>query len=356
MCKNQNKDSIQLYGFILTIIYFIFLIVNIFLAGFDFKESHQNWAEGPYKVIGILQLIVVCVGFIIVILGFLSFKIFKDNTGINAIVRKKNIKKFLYNKIIYFSILILLSSLFTMSVCILILVGSTIGRIKNYIGCNTQFKGLLKYWRSIDAYIIEADKKLCSSDCICKLNEFSEKMFQNDPIAYTIYSNFWYKSNNESDINAYEKIQDCNNIDLQSIYDNEYKSYYDMKINGDKFNTFWKNVEERFDCAGFCITNYQSDYDIIENADSDSRNYPNQIPMIKYTFSGINKGPVKHKGCFRLLVNWMIDSLISFGILGLIASVIQFCIFIISVQLLCNCFEGNGEDIRDSNDNNEGGE
>jgi heme/copper-type cytochrome/quinol oxidase subunit 2 len=100
MCKNQNKDSIQLYGFILTIIYFIFLIVNIFLAGFDFKESHQNWAEGPYKVIGILQLIVVCVGFIIVILGFLSFKIFKDNTGINAIVRKKNIKKFLYNKII----------------------------------------------------------------------------------------------------------------------------------------------------------------------------------------------------------------------------------------------------------------
>ena len=96
MCKNQSKDSIQLYGLMLTLIYFIFLIVNIFLAGFDFKESHQNWAEGPYKVIGILQLIVVCVGFIIVILGFLSFKIFKDNTGINAIVRKKKILKNFY--------------------------------------------------------------------------------------------------------------------------------------------------------------------------------------------------------------------------------------------------------------------
>ena len=84
MCKNQSKDSIQLYGLMLTLIYFIFLIVNIFLAGFDFKESHQNWAEG------ILQLIVVCVGFIIVILGILVFKILKDKTGLTAIVRKKN--------------------------------------------------------------------------------------------------------------------------------------------------------------------------------------------------------------------------------------------------------------------------
>ena len=90
MCKNQSKDSIQSYGLILTLIYFIFLIVNIFLAGFDFKESHQNWAEGPYKVIGILQLISVCVGFIIVILGILVFKILKDKTGFTAIVRKKN--------------------------------------------------------------------------------------------------------------------------------------------------------------------------------------------------------------------------------------------------------------------------
>jgi heme/copper-type cytochrome/quinol oxidase subunit 2 len=97
MCKNQSKDSIQLYGLMLTLIYFIFLIVNIFLAGFDFKESHQNWAEGPYKVIGILQLVVVCVGFILVILGILAFKVFKENTGINAIVRKKN-----YIKIIFY--------------------------------------------------------------------------------------------------------------------------------------------------------------------------------------------------------------------------------------------------------------
>ena len=237
-----------------------------------------------------------------------------------------------------------------MSVCILILVGATVGRIKNYLGCNTRFKGLLKYWRSIDSYIIEADKKLCSSECICKFNAFSEKMFESDPIAYTIYSNFWNKSYNESDENAFEKIQDCNNINLQYIYDNEYKSYYDMKINSEKFNIFWKNVEERFDCAGFCITNYQSDYDIIKNADGDSRNYPNQIPMIKYTFSGINKGPVKHKGCFRLLVKWMIESLISFAVLGLISSIIQLCIFVISVELLCNCFQGNEEEKRDSNE------
>jgi len=91
MCKGQTKENIEKYGLILTIIYFIFLIVNIFLAGYVFKESHQDWAEGPYNVIGILQLVDVCLGFIIVILGFLSFQIFKDKKPINAIVRIKTI-------------------------------------------------------------------------------------------------------------------------------------------------------------------------------------------------------------------------------------------------------------------------
>ena len=79
MCKGQTKENIEKYGLILTIIYFIFLIVNIFLAGYVFKESHQDWAEGPYNVIGML------------LLGFLSFQIFKDKKPINAIVRIKTI-------------------------------------------------------------------------------------------------------------------------------------------------------------------------------------------------------------------------------------------------------------------------
>ena len=98
MCQNQSKDSIQKFGLILTIIYFIFLIVNIFLAGFDFKESHQNWAEGPFKVIGILQLVMVCLGFFVVILGFLTFIILKNNNGLITIVRIKKIKKTFKNK------------------------------------------------------------------------------------------------------------------------------------------------------------------------------------------------------------------------------------------------------------------
>ena len=233
-----------------------------------------------------------------------------------------------------------------MSICILILVGSSVGKIKNYIGCNTKFKGLLKYWNSIDRYIIESDKKLCSSSCICKFNEFSEKMFESDPIAYTIYKNYWYKSNSSNEDSSYERIQDCPNVDIQTIYDEDYKDYYDREINGNKFNIFWKNVEERFNCAGFCITNYQSDSNIIEGSSIDTRYYPNQIPMVKYTFSGINRGPVKHKGCFRLLMKWMIDALISFAVLGLISSFFQFGIFICSISLLCECynFEDDKED------------
>ena len=50
-----------------------------------------------------------------------------------------------------------------MSICILILVGSSVGKIKNYIEFNKKFKVILKNWNRIDRYINESDKKLCSS-------------------------------------------------------------------------------------------------------------------------------------------------------------------------------------------------
>ena len=55
-------------------------------------------------------------------------------------------------------------------------------------------------------------------------------MFESDPIAYTIYKNYWYKSNSSNEDSSYERIQDCPKIDIQTIYDEDYKDYYDRKI------------------------------------------------------------------------------------------------------------------------------
>ena len=40
------------FGLTLTIVFFIFLIPNIFLAGYDYKETHTKWIKSPYKFIG----------------------------------------------------------------------------------------------------------------------------------------------------------------------------------------------------------------------------------------------------------------------------------------------------------------
>ena len=100
-----------------------------------------------------------------------------------------------------------------------------------------------------------------------------------------------------------------------------------MKINGERFNIFWKKVEEYF----------------------------GQIPLVKYIFSNFTKGPVKHKGCFRLLVNWIIDFLISFGCIGLVASVLQIIMFICGFSLLFNMYNKSDDDYVDNDDeeNNE---
>ena len=226
-----------------------------------------------------------------------------------------------------------LSCLFNISISILILVGASVGKVKHYSGCNTEYKGLLKYWKSIDKYIIEADKVLCSENCKCYTNSITEKLFMKEPTAKNIYNKYYVVDKNSNNT----KIQDCESVKIvQTQYDNIYSSYYGVKINGERFNKFWKKIEEYFECSGFCQTNYQIFNNKEKKDNNDAESYSGQIPLVKYIFSDFTKGPVKHKGCFRLLVNWIIDFLISFGSIGLGASVLQIIMLMCGLSLFLN--------------------
>jgi len=72
-------------GLSLTILFFIFLVPNIFLAGYDYKETHIKWLKSPYKFIGPLQLASVCGGFVSVLFGFLTFGM--NNKNLAGVVR-----------------------------------------------------------------------------------------------------------------------------------------------------------------------------------------------------------------------------------------------------------------------------
>jgi hypothetical protein len=72
-------------GLSLTILFFIFLVPNIFLAGYDYKETHIKWLKSPYKFIGPLQLASVCGGFVSVLFGILTFGM--NNKNLAGVVR-----------------------------------------------------------------------------------------------------------------------------------------------------------------------------------------------------------------------------------------------------------------------------
>jgi hypothetical protein len=215
--------------------------------------------------------------------------------------------------------------------------------VKNYTGCNTQYKGLLKYWRSIDKYIIEADKILCSKECICKTNNKIKELFNNDPISKNIYKSYYFTDVNSDKL----KVQDCE-TQIQSLYDQKYLSYYNVEIEGNRFNKFWRKIEEKFECSGFCQTNYQV-YDLKNQEEEELINYSGQIPLVKYIFSDFSKGPVKHKGCFKLLVNWIIKFLLSFGIIGLASGLLQLIILLFQISLLFEMFNSVHDEYENNN-------
>ena len=103
-------------------------------------------------------------------------------------------------------------------------------------------------------------------------------MYMSDPLAYDLYNNFYNIKEK-----TYKNIQECSKY-------NEISSTDKIKVNK-KFAQYWKNIEKRFNCVGFCQTIYYHD------------ELGETVPFTKYLFSGFNRGSIKIKGCFRLLMN-----------------------------------------------------
>ena len=153
-------------------------------------------------------------------------------------------------------------------------------------------------------------------------------MYMSDPLAYELYEKYYIKTGNKNNFQECDKYNDIKNT---------------SKINvNKKFAQYWKNIEKRFNCVGFCQTSYYSD------------RINGNVPFAKYLFSDFRRGPVKHKGCFRLLMNWIIKALISFGSLGIAGSLIQIGIVFIGINMLK---EGendeNDNDYKNQDDNHE---
>ena len=226
--------------------------------------------------------------------------------------------------------------LLTMSIAIFTLIAGTIGNLDKYVGCQTPYKRIFKYWEYLDKYFIEADQLLCSKNCPCTFTDVAAKLYKNDPTTKNVFSTYEYEIQDISKLGkdkGTRKIQNCPKEELTKLKSNQEK-YFEShknkikKFKQDKFHKFWEYIENKFECTGFCATVYVPNPELTDVSIS-----PNQVPMIKYLFSNVNKGPVKNRGCMQPLLKYVSDLLISFGSLSLFASILQLVLLTFGVSM-----------------------
>ena len=234
-----------------------------------------------------------------------------------------------------------------MSISFFTLIAGSTGKLDKYVGCQTEFKGILKYWDDIDIYLHRIDQLFCNNEdnygCQCVINKFTDKIFKDDPIIGPLYTNL-YKHSEQIKIKDISEVDENDAISWRKCSQKAIQNSKDKLNNKEMrnigsfepkiFNRFWEHIENKFDCTGFCSTVYQYTGQTTTINDQALKEAPLQMPMFKYLFSNINRGIPKHRGCMKPILDWLPKMLISFGSFALFAALVQFGLFILSISLL----------------------
>ena len=179
--------------------------------------------------------------------------------------------------------------------------------------------------------MILAHSLVCSPLCKCYVNEdIYNKMKTN----YFTYETFSHLSDNMKISNLKFNIENCSEDSLESIqeiYNSNPKNNYNKINDFKKFHSYWKGIEKRFKCTGWCKTKYTNIYTLKNDT------------MMKYIFSDINRDIVSYPGCLNRLVNWIPFLVAVVGTLLINCGVIQLINFIFTLKLM----NGNNDEDED---------
>ena len=300
------------------IIYLIFGIASFILNLIDYTILNASWSKTPWKALAPCQL------------SCNIFIIFSGIIGILFLMLEEKIYKYIY------LIIIILSSLFTWSIGIFSCIGGTIYNKKYHqLGCKSELTGVLEMFNNIDNYFIYADSLLCSEQCKCKFSENIKDLYLNNIYSPGSYSTFnsWniiYKKITEK---GYFNFWDNCSISVKEEVRNRYlesKNSLSYRINFEEFANYWKNIEEKFNCTGWCQTNYIDPYTLKEKQ------------MLKFIFSDINYGIPKYPGCINRLTNWLPS------MVGATGGCLIVCAFVESIVVFLVIFsKSNNNDNKD---------
>ena len=234
-------------------------------------------------------------------------------------------------------IFLIFQSIFTLFVFIcgiIIVVGGNISKNKLTQSCDKDLKGMFKHFLLLDKYFKIIDYYFCSDDCPCLFNEISIYDEFKNPQSHNYSSNLFNSIIFNKNVNLVENnyefnFNNCSNkiketAFLEFLTQSDDNKKYFSDINHKKFFKFWKKIENKFHCSGWCNTPYNNNDIISENKENntENNNNNNERYIIKYLFSDINNGIVPNIGCMNKITNWLPKYTNAFGSLLIISSII----------------------------------
>ena len=274
----------------------------ILLLSYHFNFTNLTWTNHPFHNLGSIQLSSLLVLFLTTFLSILIIIIPS------------------YPLIIIFLITQFFSIILTLFALIFVFISTTPYIWNEYIGCSSSFEGFLSAWNSVDIYLHSVDELFCSDECPCYMNKTTSYKFLID-VSSAPYFSQWNITPSSA---APSKFQECKDKTIAEAY-NKYlirNAYFTKIFKQKEFHAFYKNIEEYFNCNGFCATTYHSE---VTNT---------SMKMVKYLFSDVSKGVPQHIGCLEVVMKWLRKMLLAFGCVCCCAVVTQITLFVLGCLML----------------------
>ncbi|MCQ2821753.1 MAG: tetraspanin family protein [archaeon] len=307
-------------GFVICCIFLAISIVCLVLACVSFHPLYATWSEGPWKALAPCAVAASTTAVFVGLFGLLAFCVYTPPI------------------LIPFIILVLLSMLFSWSISIFALIGGKFWhKVDGMLGCDTKSTGVMHMYENVDTYLKFVDSLLCSNQCPCPMARIIQKEFKEDLFAAETFK-LWNITEDEERYNGYslhdfkKGIDDDDAFSFRTCSDwvknealdryMEHSNATHHYINPKRFARYWKKIEKRFNCTGWCKTKYTDPY----------TNEPKS--MYKFLFSDVNKGIPKYSGCLSRLLKFFQNYLFSFGGLFIFAALLQTIALIVAINLL----------------------
>lgn len=313
-------------GLTFTIIFGILGIAGLVLACVNFKATDFSWVDGAkWKSLGGITISSVCIVLFIMIFGIIEFTCCIGSRAFS----------------VFYVILQMLCLLFSIIIAIIGLVVSDTGKIEDYVGCNKNYTGLFKYWNNMDTLLKYIDVEFCSADCPCSFNSTATEAFEANATVKPTFDKYvktgTAKKFSDCPAEVQKRAQD--KFDFQERLTGNHLKKLDIK----KFADYWEYIEKKFECTGWC----QSEYTYIEDPNKETHYF------YKYLYYGTDNGIVKKTGCLGSILDWVRPRLQVYGIVSFICSLIEIVTFILGISLVCGCCEIKGNSIPQDDKKNE---